>query len=62
MTRALVTSGPGSFLEQHPAGVVVGVVAVGGGDEGAGIDQEHSVAPETLGQQFVGLGGASCRA
>lgn len=41
-------------LEQVLAGLVVGVVGIGGGGH-AGVDQQHSVAPETLGQQLVGL-------
>ncbi len=36
----------------------MGVVTVGGGQERAGIDQQHSVFPEALGQQLLGLGAA----
>lgn len=46
-------------LEHGAAGVVVGVAGVSGGDEHAGVDEQHSVESETLGQQFVGLCAAS---
>ena len=42
-------------LEERPAGLVVGVVPIGGGHQRAGVDDEQSVAPESLCQRLVGL-------
>lgn len=49
----------GVVLENDLASLVMGVVGVRGGDQDAGIDQQHSVSPETLGQQIVGLSAAA---
>jgi hypothetical protein len=48
-------------FDEVPAGGVGGVFAICGGEEGAGVDDEHaSVSPEALSQHFVGLcGGAA---
>src|SRR5579875_946254 len=46
-------------FEESAGRLVVGVVAVCGGDERAGVDEEHSVAPEPLSQQLVRLSGSS---
>jgi hypothetical protein len=43
-------------LEQRSARPVVSIVCIGGGDQRPGIDQQHSVAPEALGQHVVGVG------
>jgi hypothetical protein len=34
---------------------VIRIIGVGGSHQRAGVDQQHSVASETLGQQLVGL-------
>ena len=47
---------PGVLFDEVPAGSVVGVVAVSGGEEDAGIDEEHpSVSPETLSEHLLGV-------
>jgi hypothetical protein len=53
---------PGVGLEQLSTLSVVGVGTVGGGQQRAGVDDEHSVAPESLSEQLVSLCGAACRA
>ena len=45
-------------LQQHPAGRVVSVGAIGRRDQRAGIHDQHLVAPEALGQHLIRL----CRA
>lgn len=45
-------------FEQEAAGLVVGVGAVSGRKQRAGVDDEHSVASKALGQQLVCLGGS----
>jgi hypothetical protein len=43
-------------FDEIPAGGVGGVFAIGGGEEGAGVDDEHaSVSPEALSEHFLGL-------
>ena len=41
-----------------PRGVVL-VAAVGGGHQRAGVNDQHLVAPEPLGQQLISIGGTA---
>ena len=45
-------------LQQRPADRVVPVGTIGRGDQRAGVYHQHLIAPEPLGQHFIGL----CRA
>lgn len=45
----------GIGFQQLPAGLVVAVVAVRGGQQRAGVDEEHSAAPKTLSEQLISL-------
>ncbi len=44
-------------LEEVSTGRVVGITAVGRSHQRAGVDDEHSVAPEALSEQLVGVDG-----
>jgi len=41
---------PGVLFQQCPASLVVGIVPISRGEERAGVDQKHSVAPEAVGK------------
>jgi hypothetical protein len=47
----------GLVLEQCSAGLVCRIVAVGGRQQRTGVDEQHSVPTETLGEQLVGVDG-----
>ena len=44
--------------EQRSAGLVVGIAGVGGSEKDARVDDQHSVAPEAVGQHLVSVAGA----
>jgi hypothetical protein len=46
-------------LQQPPAGRVVPVSAIGRRDQRAGIDDQHLIAPEPLGQHLIGVSRAA---
>ena len=50
--------GAGMLLQDGLACLMVSIAGVSSGNQRAGVDQQHSVAPEALGEQLVGLGGA----
>jgi hypothetical protein len=59
MTMAVVARGPLVALQQFPAGSVVFVGAIGRRDQRAGVDDQHLIAAEPLGQHLIGLGRAT---
>ena len=51
----------GLLRHQLSARLVVGVARIGGGKENASVDDEHSAAPEAVGQHGIGIAGSLSR-